>query len=443
MIPQLQRGNLVSSREITPPWSLAKRIGFRFVFSYFLLYIGPGAVGSLGLNEKVAGYHALFSALWHRVVPWFGTNILGLKESLAEVANGSGDQLYDYVLIVCLLVTASIATVIWSLLDRPRKEYRLLYEWLKLGMRLLMVTAMMTYGAAKILPMQFADIPLARLVDPLGHTTPQGLLWVFMGYSKAYSFFGGLAEMLGGLLLAVPRFTTLGALVSLGTLSNVLMLNLCYDVPRKIFTTHLVLISIFLISPDVKRMADLFIFNRAVKPATAIPFLQDKQLNRGVLALQYFYCAAIFFIAMHVAYQGAEKNAAHIEPPLYGIWYVEEYSIDNVTVPALVTNHERWHHVVFDSSEIVTIQPMDGSLRLCAFSLAQDGRSLDLVDIDDPTWKARFTLGPLGSNQLAMVGEANGHAVTASLRRVDLSDQVRFLLRNRGFHWVTETPHWR
>ncbi|HTV64499.1 MAG TPA: hypothetical protein VMD98_02785 [Bryocella sp.] len=443
MIPQLQRDNLVSSPEITPPWSLAKRIGFRFIFSYFLLYIGPGAVGALGLNEKVTGYHAVFTALWHRIVPWFGTNVLGLNGNLTEVANGSGDQLYDYVLILCMLLAACIATIVWSLLDRRRTEYRQLYEWLKLGMRLLMVTAMMTYGAAKILPMQFADVPLVRLVDPLGYNTPQGLLWLFMGYSKAYSFFGGCAEMLGGLLLVVPRFTTLGALVSLGALSNVLMLNLCYDVPRKIFTTHLVLIAIFLILPDAKRLTDVFILNRTVAPTVDLPLLKDKQLNRGVLALQYFYCTAIFFIAMHVAYQGAVKNAAHVAPPLYGIWYVEDYAIDNASVPALVTNRERWHYVVFDWSDIVTIQPMEGGLQFCNFTLGEGGRSLDLVDIDHPAWKARFVLESRGSDQLLMTGEANGHAVTASLRRVDLSDPIRFQLPNRGFHWITQVPHWR
>jgi uncharacterized membrane protein YphA (DoxX/SURF4 family) len=41
-----------------------------------------------------------------------------------------------------------------------------------------------------------------------------GLLWAFMGMSHAYSFFGGVGEMLGGLLLLVPSFTALGSLVT-------------------------------------------------------------------------------------------------------------------------------------------------------------------------------------------------------------------------------------
>ena len=443
MIPQLQRETTVSSPEIAAKWSLAARIGFRFAFIYFFLYIGPGAIGARGLEEMPTGYRAVFAALYARIVPWFGSNILGLRQSLKEIPSGSGDQLYDYVLILCIFLIACFGATLWSILDRKRRNYQQLYEWLRLGMRLLLVTSMMTYGAAKILPMQFAPIPLARLVNPLGYTSPQGLLWVFMGYSTAYGVFGGVAEMLGGLLLAVPRFTTLGALVSLGALSNVLMLNLCYDVPRKIFTIHLVLFCAFLLLPDVKRLLNLFLLNRATEPATSVPFLKDKRLNRGVLILQYFYCAAILFTVVQSSYAGVLNVRAQIDSSLRGIWFVEEFAWDNVPQPALVTNEQRWEYVVFDSPDIITIQPMQGTLRLHKFTLSQNEKSLQLVNIDAPQWKGSFTLERLAPDRMSMTGQADGHPVTAILRRVDLSDPTKFLLTNRGFHWITTIPRWR
>ena len=51
--------------------------------------------------------------------------------------------------------------------------------------------------------------------------------------SQAYSLFRGIGETLGGVLLVLPALTTLGALVSLAMMTNVLMLNMFYDVPRK------------------------------------------------------------------------------------------------------------------------------------------------------------------------------------------------------------------
>ena len=443
MIPQLQRETTLSSPEIAAKWSFATRIGFRFAFIYFFLYIAPGAIGARGFEEVPTGYRAVFSGLYGHIVPWFGNNILGLKETLREIPTGSGDQLYDYILILCIFLIACLGAVIWSILDRRRTNYRQLYQWLRLGMRLLLVTAMMTYGAAKILPMQFAPIPLARLVHPLGYTSPQGLLWIFMGYSTAYGIFGGVAEMLGGLLLAVPRFTTLGALVSLGALSNVLMLNLCYDVPRKIFTIHLVLFCVFLVLPDTKRLVNLFLLNRATEPATGTPFLRDKQLNRGVIVLQYFYCVMILLIVLQSSYKSVLNVRAQIGPSLRGIWYAEEFVLDNVSQPALVTNEQRWEYVVFDSPDFITIQPMQGTLRLNKFTLSQDEKSLQLVDADAPQWKGNFTLERLAQDRMSMKGEADGHPVSAILRRIDLSNSTEFLLTNRGFHWITTVPRWR
>ncbi len=440
--PQLQEIPAVTE-QAPVEWSLATRIGFRFVFTYFFLYIAPGPVGSLGVDEKVRSYHALFSEMWHQIVPWVGNSVLGLNDRLREIPNGSGDQLYDYVLLLCIFTTALLITAIWSLLDRNRKNYQQLYQWLRLFMRLNVASAMMIYGASKILPMQFADIPLGRHVDTLGHLSPLGLLWTFMGYSRAYSFFGGIAELLGGILLVVPQFSTLGALVSLGVLSNVLMLNLCYDVPRKILTTHLVLIALFLILPDVKRILNLFIFNRVAEPARTVPFLKDKQQNRNVLILQYVFGAVCLALAFYGAYPTAIQNQARIAPPLRGIWSVESFSSDGVSVLPLVTEQHRWRNVILDTPDFITIQRMQGPLELYSLKLNASGKDLTLSAPGQPTQGGSFNLEPSDADHMTMNGELSGHAVRATLKRVDLSDPTEFLLANRGFHWVTPVPRWR
>jgi len=47
-----------------------------------------------------------------------------------------------------------------------------------------------------------------------------------MGSAPAYEIFTGLAEVAGGLLLIVPRTTTLGALISLADMTQVFTLNM-------------------------------------------------------------------------------------------------------------------------------------------------------------------------------------------------------------------------
>jgi len=83
-------------------------------------------------------------------------------------------------------------------------------------------------------------------------------------FPRVHSFAGG-AEMLGGVLLFIPAFTAIGALVSIAVMSNVFMLNMCYDVPVEQFSFHLLLMGVFLLAPDMRRLAELFFFHRRVE----------------------------------------------------------------------------------------------------------------------------------------------------------------------------------
>src|SRR5438270_640317 len=101
-----------------------------------------------------------------------------------------------------------------------------------------------------------ADIPdLATvwLLQPFGTFSPYGVLMSTVGAAPAYEIFTGCAMVAGGLLLIVPRTATLGALISLADTIQVFMLAMTYDVPAKLLAFHLILLSCFLLTPDVAR----------------------------------------------------------------------------------------------------------------------------------------------------------------------------------------------
>src|SRR5262249_17022289 len=100
-----------------------------------------------------------------------------------------------------------------------------------------------------------------------GDSSPMNLLWTFMGFSDGYNLFAGAGELLGGILLATRRTTLLGALVSLAVMTHVAVLNLCYDVPVKLLSLHLVAMALYLIVPDARRLAAFFLSNRPAPPA--------------------------------------------------------------------------------------------------------------------------------------------------------------------------------
>ncbi len=84
-------------------WGPSRRVLFRFVFVYLIVYNFPISLDTL----------------WGRIVPWAARRALGL-EVTAKI-NGSGDQAFHYVQFVCLLALAAVAAIAWSLVDRRRR----------------------------------------------------------------------------------------------------------------------------------------------------------------------------------------------------------------------------------------------------------------------------------------------------------------------------------
>ena len=103
---------------------------------------------------------------------------------------------------------------------------------------------MIVYGVAKAIPMQMGFPHSGQFAG----TVPQllarerslGLDWRCTGVE----IFAGCAELLGGILLMFPRTTTLGALVCLIDMTQVFMLNMTYDIPVKLLSFHLILLSL-------------------------------------------------------------------------------------------------------------------------------------------------------------------------------------------------------
>ena len=76
---------------------------------------------------------------------------------------------------------------------------------------------------------------LSQLATPLGDLLPMRFSWLFIGYSVPYQFFSGAMETIAGLLLLYRRTVTAGLFAATGAFLNVVMINLSYDVPVKLY----------------------------------------------------------------------------------------------------------------------------------------------------------------------------------------------------------------
>lgn len=125
---------------------------------------------------------------------------------------------------------------------------------------------MLPYGIAKLNAQQFPPATSLTLSTPVGELWPSLLAWTFMGYSQTYAVFTGVVELAGALLLLWRRTATLGAAILAAVMANVVMMNFCFDIRVKLYSSHLLIICVVVLLPDAKRLANLFILNRTVEP---------------------------------------------------------------------------------------------------------------------------------------------------------------------------------
>ena len=112
---------------MAPPWSLPKRILFRFVCSYFVLYCMPGD-GRVNVLSAIPGAATLakpWSQLMHAICPWIAFHIFHLSgKPTTYFLTGSGDTTLGWIENGFFLATALSATLIWSIIDWKRPDYR-------------------------------------------------------------------------------------------------------------------------------------------------------------------------------------------------------------------------------------------------------------------------------------------------------------------------------
>jgi uncharacterized membrane protein YphA (DoxX/SURF4 family) len=431
----LQAEIAAQQKPSTPEWSLPARIAFRFAFVYFVLYSFPGPLGVIpGVGSLFGWYEKLSKA----VVIWTGAHILHLSQPVQYNFTGSGDTVHDYIQNMLIFIIAAVGMVIWSVLDRRRREYRYMHEWLRFYMRLWLGATLIGYGAFKVIKAQFPHLFLTSLLEPYGESSPMGLLWNFMGYSTTYNIFAGSVEMLGGALVILPWMATLGALLCAAAMSNVFVLNMAYDVPVKLFSFNLLLMSGFLLVPELNRLTNVFILNRPALPPATPALFKRRSLSIGLLVAQILFLSWSAGSSLHQSYkQATQYGDLAPRPSLYGIYAVDELSIDGQIRPPLLTDPTTWRRVTFDLYGVVGFVPPEGPVRRYRSKLDEKAGTLELSKPSDQKWKANFKVDQPSPNLMVLSGEMDGKKIVAKLHKVELNS---FLLNNRGFHWISEFP---
>jgi hypothetical protein len=416
-------------------WNRLTRAAFRFSFVYLGLYcFATQIAGGLILFPDFS-----FPSLGTRwpmrdITLWVATHLFGVTTPLVYAGN-SGDTLFHWIQTVWLVMLALIVTAIWLWRDRQSDDAAL-HTWFRLFVRFGLAAQMFYFGMAKVIPTQFPPPSLVTLVEPVGNLSRPDLLWTFIGSSTAYQMFTGWTEILAGALLVVPQTTALGALIALADMVQVFAFNMAYDIGLKQISFHLILLSLFLLAPDAVRLANVFLRNRPAAPSPNPPLFQSARANRRALIAQIVFGVYLLgmFTRLALGFWSGPGGAGSPRSALYGIWDVEQMSVDGQARSPMLNDYDRrWHRVIFDDPVLIVFQRTDDSFAHYDAVIDVDRRTIALHKGNSRTWKAAFTFQRPTPERLFLDGEMDGQKIHVELKLVELDT---FRLLNGGFRWV-------
>jgi uncharacterized membrane protein YphA (DoxX/SURF4 family) len=418
------------------PWTFTKKLLFRFYFLFFVFYI---FLNPNGFFPYVDDAYNFYITPFHNLIPWIGKHILHIGYDITTFTNGSGDTTYDYVILLFVAVMAVPGCLIWTHIDKKRKSYNALNYWLTIIIRYFVAFSMFGYGFVKIIKLQFPFPGLNTLMEPYGQSSPMGLAWNFIGYSKGYNYFTGIGEVTAGMLLLFRRTTRLGAILSLVIAGNIMAINYCFDIPVKLMSTILVVMSIFLLLQERVRLINFFFRNKTALPESMyVPRFKMKGLNTAMTIFKFLVIAFVLFMNIYNAVDAMKQyGEAAPKPPLYGIYSVKTFVRNRDTIAPLRTDSTRWHNLIIGYPGFSTVKMTNDKMMYYAFKPDTIAKKIVMFGYNDTTKKSYFVYAEIGKDSLLLKGKWMNDSLFIGMKKFDLNN---FLLVSRGFHFINEYP---
>jgi hypothetical protein len=415
-------------------WGLPRLVLFRFAVLYFVIYSFPFPLNVIPGAEWPVGK---IDAAMRIPVVWFADVFLGI--TITIFPNGSGDTTFNYVQVLLFAIVSVVGALVWTVVGKHNHD-PVLRDRFHIYLRYVLGYTMISYGLAKVLTTQFAPPGPDRLATTFGEFSPMGLLWSFMGYSTAYCVFTGAAEAIGGVLLFWRRTTTLGALIVIGVMVNVVMLNFCYDVPVKLYSSHLLVMAIVLTLPDVRRLLDVLVFHRPTAPNLPRAPFRWRRLEGARRLVKTVFLVGTLAWWSHDQYKSwREMGTAAPEPPLYGHYEVTAFYRGGVLQPAVEADGTQWKRVGVGRRRRFRIWTMQGPSTRYMTEVDEAKKTLALTGTtttSEPTWTLEYSTP--AADQLVLEGTFNAIPIEVHLKKLDTSKSE---LMTRGFRWINEYPH--
>ncbi|MBW8685710.1 DoxX family protein [Chitinophaga rhizophila] len=335
---------------LLPPqtWKASWKVLFRFFFIYFVIQCVP-----LDIRYYTDLLHIQWTELSFR-------DIFYLTRYTPRFIPGEGafGSFTDWGIAAFIALTG---TLVWTYLDRQRKEYNQLYYWLRAIVRYRLAIGVIAYGLLKLFPQQLPYPSISQLNTHYGDLSAWKIFAMSTGVVPSMETFLGLVETIAGLLLLSRRTATIGAGIIITFTGNVFMSNLAYEGGEYVYSFYLVILALFLLSYDILRIINLLTLERPTAPGNIRPYLPHpwhRAAKLAVKALFIFFFFGLYGYKTYASYRQLGYQYPHT-PGLKeaaGIYNVTTFRINNQELPYSLTDSVRWKDVVFETWATISIR---------------------------------------------------------------------------------------
>ena len=430
-----------------PRWSFATRLAFRLGFCYLLIYaLGCGNATLWEVIPFHIGGHLEDWTSWPflHAAQWLGQHLFHLTGVGAKLHDtGSGDTILNWIALGVMAVLALLLTLIWTLTDelRPHRPlaYPRLFFWFRLILRLTLGYAMISYGLAKLFPLQMAPPSLAVLNEPLGNTSPMTMLWTLIGLNPVYEMICGAAECLAGILILFRRTGLLGALLTAFLATNIVLYNFCFDVPVKLYAAHLLLMSIALLIPWTPALLNFFILHRPCAPSggwSRPARRYGTRVETLVTVIMLILVGGQACINLNQGYKRQRESQRH-PSPYTGQWHVESATLACKPHPIPTGDGLPLTDIFMEPSGRTMLR--DSSTVLWrGYAHADDTKHTFILASGDT--ETTYDLRRLDPSHLLLTPNPKDKdaKTTPTLTLIRVPLPTHYPLQERGFHWVNE-----
>lgn len=395
----------------------ARRLATRFAlvaFACFHLPLFLNNYPSLGGGGFRDGFARQWGNVFGHVGIWVAHHVFGRSGPMpAGLSGDNGDTAEEYGRLLLGVVIAVLGSVIWTVADRRRPRARWVDEALRVLLRYSIALGLASYAVAKLYPQQFPAISPGTLDTRVGELSPFSLLWTFMQYSRVYSVFAGVMELAVVLLLCFRRTATLGALLCIPVMINVALMNWCYGVPVKLYSTITVLSAAVLVLYDARRVAAALFWHRSVPAAPLSPPFPSRRLNQLRWVVKLVVVGGVLVSSAVVMAPAGPTAAATAARPVFGTWDVTSFVVHGRDL-AQTAEPARWRRFINRGGRASVVREDDTRVG-CAATIDDAAHTLGLT-CEATHQDGSFTWTRTGA-ELTLTGTFDHAPVTAQLKR--------------------------